>query len=156
MSDDSYFSALSCLLDDGVALLIGTADQAGVPRAGRAWGIRPDDGRLRVVFGADDPVLLDNLHGGSVAVTGAEVRTFRSTQLKGRVTAVEEPDELDLAAADAHTGLLLAAIDETDGTGEAVTSRMLPRRMMTVVVDVSEGFDQTPGPDAGARLAEPT
>lgn len=156
MDGDDYYSALSCLLDDGVGLLIGTADAGGLPRAGRAWGVRMDDDLLRVVIGADDPGLVANLEQGCVAVTGADVRRLRSAQLKGRVVAVVEPDEADLAASDEQTAAFLTAIFDTDGTEYELTSRMLPRRMLTVLVAVDEGFDQTPGPAAGAPIAEPT
>ena len=155
MDGDDYFAALSCLVDDGVGLLIGTSDEHGVPRAGRAWGIRMDDKLLRAVISADDPTLVANLHERHVAVTGADVRRLRSAQLKGRVVAVEEPDESDLATADEHTAGFLTAILETDGTEYELTSRLLPRRMLTVVVAVDEGYDQTPGPRAGERIPEP-
>ena len=155
MDGDDYFAALSCLLEDGVGLLIGTSDPRGVPRAGRGWGVRMDDQFLRVVIGADDPILVANLDQGQVAVTGADVRRLRSAQLKGRVVAIGDPDDDDLAAADEHTAAFLTAILETDGTEYELTSRMLPRRMLTVVVEIDEGFDQTPGPTAGAPIPEP-
>jgi len=155
MDGDDYFAALSCLLEDGVGLLIGTSDAGGVPRGGRGWGVRMDGQLLRVVISADDPKLVANLDQGHVAVTGADVRRLRSAQLKGCVVAVEEPDELDLAAADEHTAAFLTAILETDGTAYELTSRILPRRTLTVVVAVDDGFDQTPGPTAGARIPEP-
>jgi hypothetical protein len=156
MDGHDYFAALSCLLEDGVGLLIGTSDAKCVPRAGRAWGVRMDGKLLRVVISADDPNLIANLDQGSVAVTGADVRRLRSAQLKGRVVEVVEPDDADLAAADEHTAAFLTAILETDGTAYELTSRMLPRRTLTVVVEVEEGFDQTPGPAAGTPIPEPT
>ena len=154
MDGDRYFESLSQLLDDGVGLLVGTCDPAGVPRGDRAWGVRASDRGLRVVVGADDPELLDNIEGRVVAVTGADVRELRSVQLKGRATALEEPDEADIAAADEQSLAFLSGIEETDGTPYALTSRILPRRMMTMVIDVREGFDQTPGPTAGEPLRE--
>lgn len=156
MDGDDYFAALSCLLDDGVGLLIGTSDGSGVPRAGRAWGVRMDAKLLRVVIGADDSYLVANLDRRCVAVTGADVRRLRSAQLKGHVVAVEDPDEADLAVGDEHTAAFLTAIRETDGTEYELTSRLLPRRMLTVVIEVDEGFDQTPGPTAGTPIPEPT
>lgn len=155
MSGDGYFEALSSMLDSGVGLLVGTCDASGVPRAGRAWGIRPDGDRVRVVVGADDPILIANADQRVVAITGADVRNLRSTQLKGRVVVITEPDEADLAVADANTDCFLTAIRETDGTPYELTSRLLPRRMVTIVIDVSAGFDQTPGPEAGSPLPEP-
>ena len=155
MSVGDYFAALSCLVDDGVALLIGTSDADGLPRAGRAWGVRMDDGRLRVVIGAEDPTLIANLDGRIVAVTGGEVRTLRSAQLKGRVVEVVEPDEEDVATADRQTELFQRGILETDGTEYTLTARLRADRLLTVVVEVTEGFDQTPGPAAGAPLEDP-
>lgn len=156
MTGVHHFAALACLLDEGVGLLVGTCDPSGTPRAGRAWGVREDGDTLRVVIGADDPTLLANLQGRVVAVTGADVRRLRSAQLKGEAIAIVEPDEDDLAVADEQTHAFLMAILDTDRTEYELTSRMLPRRMLTVVLRVNEGFDQTPGPSAGSPLVEAT
>jgi hypothetical protein len=143
------------MLRSGAGLVIGSVSATGEPRAGRGWGIRfLDDGAVRVVVTADDPVLFDDLEGGLVAVTGADVRTFRSIQLKGRVRLVEPPTEDDLALAAEQTDLFFSAIWETDRTEFELQRRLLPRRMIALEFVPSSGFDQTPGPDAGLALED--
>jgi hypothetical protein len=153
MPDEGLIPALSCLMQDGGGLLVGTTDADGVPRATRGWGLRLDaDGRLRVVVSADDPVILENLRNGTVALTAADVRTLRSAQLKGHVVSVEEPDEDDTTTAEEQTQAFFVGIVETDGHDMAVLEHIRPSRKVTVIVDVSSGFDQTPGPTAGDEL----
>lgn len=157
MADDGrFFPALAGLMDEGAGLLIGTSDPDGTPRATRGWGARLGaDGRLRVTLSADDPVIVANLAGRTVAVTTASVRTLRSVQLKGAVVAVNDPDEADLAAIETQTEAFFRGIVETDGHAEHIVRRMLPDRFLAVVVDIGAGFDQTPGPTAGAALGAP-
>lgn len=161
MADDGrFFPPLAGLMDEGAGLLIGTSDADGTPRAARGWSARLDgEGRLRVTVSADDPVVVANLADvadRTVAVTTASVRTLRSVQLKGPVVAVTEPDDDDRAAFAAHTDSFFRGIIETDGHAEHLVRRMLPDRCLAVVVDVGAGFDQTPGPHAGAALGSGT
>lgn len=153
MPDEGLIPALSCLMHEGGGLLVGTTDGAGVPRGTRGWGLRLDaDGHLRVTVSADDPVIVENLSDGVVALTAADVRTLRSAQLKGRIVGVEEPDDIDRVVTDEQTATFLQAIVETDGYSPAVLRRIVPDRLLTIVVEVSSGFDQTPGPTAGVEL----
>jgi hypothetical protein len=158
MADDGrFFPALACLMDEGAGLLIGTADADGTPRATRGWGVRLDaDGRLRVIVGADDPTVVANLHDRVVAVTTASVRTLKSVQLKGPVLAIDDPDADDLAAVEAQTDQFVRGIVETDGYPEHIVRRLVPDRYLSIVIDVGAGFDQTPGPAAGAALGTGT
>lgn len=154
MHDDGSFAApLFSLVDSGVGLLFGTSDSDNVPRGTRAWGVRVvGDGLLRVTFGADDEVVVANASRGAVAVTGADARELRSAQLKGRVLSVEEPDEVDLATAAEQTDLFFQAVHETDHDEIDLLRRLLPTRMLAAVVEVSDAFDQTPGPNAGSAV----
>jgi hypothetical protein len=153
MCDGGFAAPLLSLIEDGVGLLLGTCDDDDVPRGTRAWGVRVvGDRLLRVTFSADDATVVANASTGLVAVTGADVRHLRSVQLKGRVQAIEEPDEDDLALAAEQTALFFEAIHETDRTEIDVLRRILPARMLAAVVEVGDAFDQTPGPNAGAAL----
>jgi len=154
MSGDGLFSALSALVDQGAGLLVGTSDADRVPRATRGWGVRCDEaGTVRVVVSADDPLVVANLTG-SIAVTGAEIRTLSSAQLKGRVVDVVEPDPIDREVADRQTTSFFDAVVATDGDELEMLRRLVPTRMLTVLIDVTDGFDQTPGPSAGAVLED--
>src|SRR5690606_7630371 len=117
--------------------------------------------RIRIAVAADDPVIVDNLTGGTspagdafVAVTGADVVTLRSLQLKGRVVAVGPPDDGDRALADQHADVFTRKIEATDGHPREGMLRFLPTDLVMVDIVVDEAFDQTPGPGAGAILRE--
>lgn len=144
------------MIDVGAGLVIGTVGADGAPRAERAWAVSvvdPDTKRVRIVLGADDPVTVQNLANGPVALTGADVRTFDSVQFKGHVVAVEPPTSDDVAHVREHVDRFFAAVHATDGNPIELLRRMLPHEMVAVEMVVGELFDQTPGPDAGAALA---
>jgi hypothetical protein len=154
MSGDGLFSALSTLVDQGAGLLVGTSDADGVPRATRGWGVRRDDnGAVRVVVSADDPLVVSNLTG-SIAVTAAEVRTLSSAQLKGRIVGVVEPDPTDREFVERQTTSFFDWVVAIDGNELELLQRLVPTRMLTVLIDVTDGFDQTPGPSAGSVLED--
>ena len=156
--DGGFAAPLLSIIDDGVGFLLGTADRDNVPRGARAWGVRVvGERRLRVVFSADDEIVVANAAEGMVAVTGAEVRFLRSAQLKGRSVRIEAPDADDLEAAAVQTDLFFRAVNETDQNDLDMLRRFLPTRMLAIEIEVCDAFDQTPGPTAGAPLrATPT
>ncbi len=151
-----FEAELTAMIDAGAGLIVGTVDDGGEPRATRAWGAAADPaspGVLRVAVTADDDVTVRNLAPGAlVAVTGADVRTLRSVQVKGRILATAAPTEGDLRMVDEQTERFLVGIHETDGNPIELLRRMLPRRIVMIEVDVSGVYDQTPGPDAGTAL----
>jgi hypothetical protein len=140
-------------------LLVGTVGGSGEPRATRAWAADVLDagcGRIRVLVDADDPVVLGHLaETGAVAVTGADVRTLQSVQVKGSVTATEPPTAADLERAHRHTEAFIAAVYELDHTEPSLLRRLVPRSLVAVEISVREVYDQSPGPGAGARLPDP-
>lgn len=144
------------LLEPGSALIVGTVSPDGEPRATRAWALLATDverGRLRALVSADDPVAVANLaEGARVAVTGADVVTLRSAQVKGEVRAVEAATADDLSAVAAASERFFDLVLETDGTPLALQHRLLPNEVVAVELVVTERFDQSPGPDAGAPL----
>ena len=144
------------MIEDGAGLVVGTVGDDGEPRATRAWSVTvadPTAGRVRVVVGADDPVTVANLRvGAAVAVNGADVRTFRSVQLKGRVAAVVDAGTADLEAARVQSDRFLQAVHDTDGNPLEQLRRILPINVVVIEMTVDEMFDQTPGPEAGGPL----
>jgi hypothetical protein len=138
----------------GLGLLVGTVSPEGRPRVTRGWSLASVDsheGRLRLVMTADDRVAVANLAGARIAVTGGDVRTLRSAQVKGRVVAVEDVTADDLARMAMHVEEMFTAVTETDGTPRAVLDNLLPLDVVAVEIDVDGIYDQTPGPSAGAR-----
>ena len=108
---------------------------------------------VRLLLDGSDPVLGEHLDArGRLAVTSADVRTLRSVQLKGRVTAVEEPGVEDLRRCDAHNEELFSDIEQTDHFPRVLTARMVPPGYVVATIEVEELYDQTPGPGAGAQV----
>lgn len=143
-------------LGAGVSLIVGTASADGEPRATRAWAARiveREPLRVRFVMSADDPVAVANLASGmAVALTGADVCTLGSVQVKGSVRLTEPAGADDLALATAQSERFMQAVHETDGNAIELLRRMLPREVVCVELDVDERYDQSPGPGAGRLL----
>ena len=88
----------------------------------------------------------------AVAVTGADVRTLHSLQLKGHLRTLEPATAADLATVEAFIDEFTEAIEETDGMPRTLTRRMRPAGFAAAVLDITELYDQTPGPTAGTVL----
>lgn len=145
------------MLDRGCGLIVGITTLDGEPVAERAWAARVvDEGtkRLRMTVGADDERVVAGLEPGrTIAVTGADVRTLAAVQVKGPITWRGPADETDLALMAQQTDLFLEAINEVDRNPVEQLRRMLPLAVISVELEVVEAFDQSAGPDAGARVA---
>ena len=151
----AFASELTIMIDSGAGLIVGTVSAEGEPRADRAWAAAVLDGqgrRVRFVMSADDPAVVRNLEAGSVSLTGAEVVTYQSIQLKGRPVVVEPPTADDIEMARVQTATFFDAVHRTDGNPREALWRMLPLQMVAVEMIVEETFDQTPGPAAGAVI----
>lgn len=145
------------MLDAGAGLVVGTVASDGTPRADRAWAawvVDADTCRIRFVMSADDPEVAANLESGAVSLTGADVRTYQSVQLKGRPVVVEAPNPADVELARLQSEAFFEAVHLTDGNPIEALRRMLPRQMLAVEMLVEETFDQTPGPSAGSALPQ--
>ena len=89
----SFATELMNIMETGAGLIVGTVSADGWPRADRAWAVSLVDAetrRVRFVMSADDAAVVDNLQSGRVSLTGAEVSTYQSIQLKGRPVVVLE------------------------------------------------------------------
>ena len=147
---------LLCRIGTGTSLVVGTVGADGAPRATRAWAARVVDaasGRIRVVMSADDAQSVSNLGSGVVALTGADVRTLESVQLKGTIVVVEPATAEDLEAVTAHTDAFFVAVEETDGLPISLLRRLMPREVIAFEFVVDGTFDQSPGPSAGAAVS---
>jgi hypothetical protein len=150
--------ATIALLEGGSALIVGTVDAAGMPHASRAWGlvVHPDGERVRVLLGDDDERAVADLRGGGrIAITGADVRTLSSRQVKGRAVGFDEVSAADQARSAVYCDLFFEAVEEVDGTERAILERMRPAGLVACEVVLDCAFDQSPGPKAGAPVAAP-
>jgi hypothetical protein len=144
-------------IEGGCGLVVATVSADGMPRATRGWSaevLDPEAGLVRFVVGTDDPVALDDLAvPGRIAVTGADVRSLRSVQLKGRVTALAPLSHADRARVGWYCDTFFEAVRELDGNPRELLDRLVPSDFVACVVAVDEVYDQTPGPGAGGRLS---
>jgi hypothetical protein len=139
---------------DGRALIVGVADEHGVPCATRGWGFRGAGELAVVLLDADDVASLSCLVPGRwIAVSAADVATFRSLQFKGAVVDVVPLTSEDRAALDHYEQTFYDAIVEVDGVPRALVERVTPSRFVACRFEPREIYDQTPGPGAGAPVA---
>ena len=150
----------AAFLETGCTLIVGTVGPEGEPHAARGWGLTVlDDERalMRLLLDADDPEHHAHLApGGAIAITGGDVRTLRSIQIKGRSLGVEPPNDSDPARAARFIDEMITAIHESDGTDPIVSRRMAPTQFVACMVEIDEIYDQTPGPGAGAAISRGT
>jgi hypothetical protein len=139
----------------GVATIAATRSNALVPEITRGWGpaINAEAGTMELCLGlTEHAVTRANLEAnGAIAVTCSLPTTYRSVQVKGTATRIGEPDAGQLDRVARH---LEAFVAETQAVGiaPALSRRLLQSHLLAVRLSVSELYDQTPGPTAGARL----
>jgi hypothetical protein len=141
-------------LERGCALIVAVGHPDGTPLACRGWGLDVLDaerGLLRLLLPDDDVVaglLADPVR---IAVTGCDVRSLHSLQLKGTTMGVEPARDDDTERVRRYADEFFADIHAADGTPIDRPARMLPDTVMVCRFVVEEIYDQTPGPAAGAR-----
>jgi len=137
-------------LEGGCALIVCTLDADGEPFASRAWGLTVvscDEMRVRLL------ATLDVLPRGAVAITGTDVPTLRSLQLKGHVVAVEPSNAADLAKSQRYADAFYSDVERTDNVPRELLDRMTPKEFLACTIEIEELYDQTPGPRAGCSLS---
>jgi hypothetical protein len=154
---------LVSLLEGGCALIVGVSTPDGAPYASRAWGLQvepptADDGaevrcRIRFFMGDDDHVVLERVAAGApVAITGTDVLTLRSVQLKGRALGLEPATDQDRARSARYSEAFAADIHRADGQPKHLLGRLVPPDIVVCTAVATDAFDQTPGPRAGSEV----
>jgi hypothetical protein len=140
-------------LEGGCSLIVGAVGPDGAPYATRAWGLDILDGpgfRVRLLLPAGDVLAAEGT--GARAVTAADVRTFRSVQLKGHACGIEATTDEHRRRAARFCDAFFAEITATDGTSRALLDRFVPADFAVCHLDIEHIYDQTPGPRAGAPV----
>jgi hypothetical protein len=144
------------LLESGSATFVGSVDAAGNPAAAYGMGalVLGDGAELRVILGAEERQVIENLQEtGAVAVGATDVPTLRSVQIKGRAQLVEPVTPEDRIRINRYIAEYFDTINRTDGTPVELLHRLVPRDFVAFVMTIEEIFDQTPGPQAGSVLS---
>jgi hypothetical protein len=146
---------IEALCGVGVAIVVSTVDDSGVPAITRGWGPRlgAASGRLvvAVTAGSGSPTAHRLGVGRPISVTLSEMPTYATVQVKGEVAVVRPLTADERALADLHVDrfvdaavrLGIAAGAERMFLGDLVTVEVVPHRV----------YEQTPGVTAGDLLA---
>jgi hypothetical protein len=136
---------------DAPVVLVASRDAERHPELSRAWGPSwSDDGaRLTVcVEAAPDSRMARNLEPGSpVAATLSWLSSQSTTQVKGTVIRLEAPTPERRKLVEQHVAGFIAEA-ATVGVAEPIARTMVGTEVMTVTIEISERFDDTPGSSA--------
>ena len=138
-----------------VAIILGSADQLNTPDAARSSGIAVlDDRRLRVVFAADATTARANaVPGARVSLLVTDITTYESIQWKGTViTGPSSRTTGDLALTHAYLDSFRIGLEQ-NGMAAELLRRLFSLDTVAIEVEVDEQYDQTPGVDAGRKVA---
>jgi hypothetical protein len=137
------------------AIVVGTRDAAMRPACALAAGVAfPGGGRVTVyVSEAAGAETFANLEAnGAIAVVFEEILSHNTVQLKGRVTRIRRVDESERAAVERSIAGFFRQVEAVGATPGVVRQvRRWPCRAVTF--DVTDVFEQTPGPKAGTPFA---
>lgn len=148
----------AAFLSGGVSIVASARGADRWPTLARASGcaVSADGRRVTLFFAASrSAALLDSLRAtGAIAVVFNEPGTHRSIQLKAADAAVGPLAPGDGARVEQYAAAFAAAICPL-GFSEPLARAMVwsaPEDLLAVTFSPSRGFDQTPGPRAGAPL----
>jgi hypothetical protein len=143
-------------LEGDGSLIVATASTSGAPHATRAWGVTfvaDDPPDVRMLLDAADATGLDHVATSArIAATSADVKTLHSVQFKGVVRSIEPATPVDEARAARFVDAFFAAVFAIDGTPRELMEHLVPAGFVACVVRITELYDQTPGPEAGASM----
>ena len=144
-------------MQSGVSISLGARDGSLRPSVTRGLGCRVlPDGEVRVYVDASlsQDLLRDVAQTGQVAVVFSDIVRHRTLQVKAADSRVESLAEDDQQAVDAYLDRFTAVVVAL-GYPESVPRALLASERVAraaIVCHPHEGFEQTPGPQAGQRL----
>ena len=145
-------------LSGGVSIIVAARNALLRPSISRARGcrvVRDGDRRLRILVSiAQAGDLLDDVRStGLVAVTFSVPSTHRTLQFKGVDAHIAPVDDDDRAVMRAYAKAFAMEIRPLGFSGEfAQTFLTAPDDEVAIEFTPNDVFQQTPGPQAGARL----
>jgi hypothetical protein len=162
MSDDTgtfrLDAELSQFLQSGLSITLCSRNADLVPSVAKALACRVSADGQRITVYAARPrardVLRDAAAGGRVAVAASLPSTHRTVQLKGRLLDVADLPLDDAPVVAAGIAALRADLAHY-GFPPEVTATYLhfaADDSVALTIAIDEAFEQTPGPNAGARL----
>lgn len=152
--------ALARFVSGQMSMHVAACDAQGFPTLVRGVGYRVDPAqpaRLRVLMPQPqaEPVLRALAANGRIAVVLSEPASHRTVQLKGSDARIEAAEPADVALLAPYVEAMVAHLRPFD-TPEPFMRALLACSAGELAVasfSPAEVFGQTPGPQAGARLA---
>jgi hypothetical protein len=149
--------SLTEFLEQGLAIHIGTRDQALRPNGCRVTAVRVEDqGRNLIAFipkAATSAVLDDLRSNGQAALSFARPTDDRAVQVKGELMDLRDATPSEEAFVLGQWQSLLQQLDMIGLAALESTSSWLMWPCVAVTIRVTNVFTQTPGPEAGAVLS---
>ena len=149
--------SLTEFLEHGLAIHIGTRNEALRPNGCRVTAVRVEDqGRHLVAYlpKAATPAVLEDLQSnGQAAVSFARPTDDRAVQVKGVFVSARDAEPSEEAFVLAQWQSLLRELDMIGLAALTSTSTWLMWPCVAVKIRVTAVFSQTPGPEAGAVLS---
>jgi len=149
---------LAEFLESGLSLFVSTRNGDLIPDCACAGGLRAQgDGRHITIFlpAATCEASIRNLEdNGDIAIVASRPRDYRTIQLKGKALQVAPAAENDRGFVTRYRDALAAEF-ETVGIPRRISMALNFWPSMAITVAVTEVYDQTPGPKAGAPLVSP-
>ena len=147
---------LAEFLEGGISILVGTRDAGLQPATLRAMGAAVDARGGRVTLYVPEATAertIANLRdNGRIAVTFSRAVDHRSIQVKGTGAAIRRSGEQDRHIQERYLSRLVEGLSLVGFPAEAIR-RASYWPSFAVEIDVTELYEQTPGPRAGTRLA---
>jgi len=148
---------LTEFLEQGLAIHIGTRNEALRPNGCRVTAVRVEDqGRSLVAYlpKAATPAVIEDLHSnGQAAVSFARPTDDRAVQVKGEFISIRDAESDEERFVLGQWQALLTELDMIGLAALTSTSTWLMWPCVAVKIRVTAVFSQTPGPEAGAVLS---
>jgi hypothetical protein len=142
-------------LEAGASVLVGTVDARGIPSCCRASAITSDDDLKTVAIylpiATSQQTIKDIATTHRVAVASTHIVEHFSIQLKGTASTARLARD-DEAALVENRYQAFADVLYNIGLPRRLTRSVVHWPAFVVDMKVEEIFEQTPGPNAGARL----
>jgi hypothetical protein len=149
--------SLTEFLEQGLAIHIGTRNEALRPNGCRVTAVRVEDqGRSLVAYlpKAALPAVLEDLRSnGQAAVSFARPTDDRAVQVKGELISERDADPSEEAFVLGQWQALLKELDTIGLAALTSTSSWLMWPCVAITLRVTNVFSQTPGPEAGSVLS---
>ena len=141
-----------------VSIVAASRDANNIPSSTRVYGCRVAEGNRALTVFVRRPqaarLLADIEVNGEIAVVFSRPSTNRTLQFKGRDARVGPLEPGDIQLVSEWIGSLVVELAPLGVTAPLVHAAFAnrPEEMSAITFTPGEGFAQTPGPGAGARL----